>query len=1205
VAQVGRISGPLLTANLERNGIDLKFRNTLDQDVLLYLDVNNGRIGINKDVASIELDLSNETYSTTNQIATNADIANYNISNNNLNVLVGNIYLNASESINLSNFETDNLHISDNSISTYRSNSDIELVPNGTGTVEIFNDLQVNANLHATGNVTFDGNITFGNAGDDSTYPVDTVVFNTDVDSNIVPSTHIAYDLGLPDRRWDELYTVLVNGGTITSTTVDLSGIDPYTLRQGNIIYVAQNGDDANVGDHPNGSFKTLRRALAFADASIDGPVTVFVYAGGYEEELPLEVPSQVSIIGEDMRNTIIRPESAYQSEDVFLLNGESTVQNLTVKDFYYDSGNDTGYAFRFAPNTVVTTRSPYVQNVTVITQGTTTSASDPRGFASGDAGKGALIDGADVTSASEEASMLFHSVTFITPGVDAVTMTNGVRVEWLNSFTYFANRGLYAVDGVTGHLSTDGSTVKYGAELRSIGSANVYGNYGAVADGADTLMYLIQHNFAYIGVGKYVDNDPSRVIQSQEVTELNSGKIYYQSIDHLGNFRVGNEFFVDQEAGTTTLTLSEADIDAINGLNINTNGNLTVVDGTKIETGNIRISGNLIESISGNINLASVGTTNFLTNVAMSQNLSMTGNITIDGSLITLGNQNTDTVAFNAEFPQDVIPDISGRYDLGKGNKRWSNAWLSQAQISDIKFQDNFITTTESNADLDLRANGTGEILIPDNNVVVDNNLTVDGVTDLQDINLTGNITHVGDSFQTGGYASTNYTVTQDLTVGSYVQLEEILIDGNVITTTSSNADLELRAAGTGEIIVPYTDVIIENNLSTRDLSLANLNVQSNITSVELIASSDIKIRDNFIETTQANNNLLLRANGTGEVYTPSAVQINQNLTVNNNMTFSGDLSGDDILGSDSIAAAQDFNANILHTDSIDIWDNNIATVVSNANLELRAVGTGTVFLQQVGFTDNILGAVAPDSTSGELDLTTLGNAYITSTSALLLPVGTNAQRLTGEEGQIRFSTTDNVFEGYSTGIIGFGGIYSADRGESVVVDPTSNNINIFMNTAVDPIDSTSLVGEVTGTGFRLHGLQVDDVLVNNNVITTNVSNSDLELVRNGTGEIDLNDLRFKDNLIKNNSGSDLTLAATNKGYIKFGGTFGVVIPNGNNTTDRGTGNQIGDTRWNTTDGFMEVYDGSTWISAAGGGSVVTSEFMEDLSNEWTLILG
>jgi hypothetical protein len=70
-----------------------------------------------------------------------------------------------------------------------------------------------------------------------------------------------------------------------------------------------------------------------------------------------------------------------------------------------------------------------------------------------GDAGAGAYIDGSVLDSASLEASMLFHSCTFITPGVDCITMTNGVRVEWLNSFTYFANRGLYATQGATGKL--------------------------------------------------------------------------------------------------------------------------------------------------------------------------------------------------------------------------------------------------------------------------------------------------------------------------------------------------------------------------------------------------------------------------------------------------------------------------------------------------------------------------------------------------------------------------------------------------------------------------------------------------------------------------------------------------------------------------------------------------------------------------------
>ena len=42
-------------------------------------------------------------------------------------------------------------------------------------------------------------------------------------------------------------------------------------------------------------------------------------------------------------------------------------------------------------------------------------------------------------------------SVTFITPNVDTITATNGVRIEWLNSFTYFADKGIYAISGSSG----------------------------------------------------------------------------------------------------------------------------------------------------------------------------------------------------------------------------------------------------------------------------------------------------------------------------------------------------------------------------------------------------------------------------------------------------------------------------------------------------------------------------------------------------------------------------------------------------------------------------------------------------------------------------------------------------------------------------------------------------------------------------------
>ena len=912
MSQVGRISGPLLTANLERNGINLTFRNTSSDTQLLFLDVNNGKIGVNKGVAGYELDINGMSRST-NLLSTTSTIANFTIENNNINVLVGNINLVASEIINLSALGTDNINIDDNIISSFNSNSNIDLRPNGTGNVDVFSNLEVYGNLHSNQNITLDGTITFGD-----TISQDTIEFNTEVNSDINPNTNDAHQLGSIDKRWNALYTNLVNGTSVSANSLIISGLD-YNLKLGNIFYVSVNGDDTNSGDSVFSPFATVKHALAAADASTAGPVTIQIYPGEYQEQLPLTVPSNVTVQGFDMRNTIIVPDTGSQSEDVFLLNGESTIQNLTIKDFYAP-----GYAFKFAPNAIISTRSPYVQNVTVITRGITTSASDPRGFASGDAGGGAYIDGNSVNSASNEASMLFHSCTFITPGVDAVTMTNGVRVEWLNSFTYFANRGLYAVDGVDGHLSTDGSTVKYGAELRSIGSANVYGNYGAVADGVDTLMYLIQHNFGYIGVGKYVDNDASIAIQANEVVKLNSGKIYYQSVNHFGNFRVGEQFFIDQESGNTSIVLTEAEVDSLNSLVINSGGQTTIIDGEKIDIGDFTIAGNLLKTNTQAFNVASANDINFTSNVAISKNLTMTGDITIGGTLITLGNEATDTINFNTPFSQDIEPDISGLYNLGSANKKWIKSWLGEANISDVQFNENYITTTVSNADLELRANATGRVYLPNNSLVINNATTINGTTDLQNVNTTGTITQTGNTTISNGASIVGAAhVTGIVTIGAKSQLENILIDGNLITTTASNSDLDLRASGTGTIRIPNNNVLVSNAFTANDITGTNLYVQSAVALNDIITSGQIKIDDNFITTTLSNSNLELRANGTG------GIRIE-----------------DDIL----------FNQNIV-------------------------------------------------STTEDLNLTSTGNVNITSSSALLLSRGSNAQRVNTNAGNIRFS--------------------------------------------------------------------------------------------------------------------------------------------------------------------------------------------------------
>jgi len=971
---VGRISGPLLAANLERNGINLNVKNTLSDTSLLHLDATALKLGFNTDVTTDEIQVLGMSQMPSMIASTQLKIGNLIWGNgSNINSLDSPIVLQAAVGgrINLSGFATDQIEINDNSIKSYNTNSNIDLRPNGTGTTEIPTNLELFGSLHSQSNITFDGNITIGS--DDE----DTLVLNAEMTNDLNPGTNNTLKLGKAGKRFGEIHPGVVNGQVINSGDI-IAGTASMNLRVGNIFYVSKNGNDSAVGDSVQGPMLTIKAALARADASTQGPVEIHIFPGEYEEIFPLEIPTNVSIVGHNMRSVIIKPTAGTNTNNCFLMNGETTVQHVTIKDFF-----SPGHAFSFASNTVVSSRSPYIQNVTVITAGSVTSASDPRGFAQGDAGKGALVDGANVLSASQEASMLFHSVTFITPGVDAVTMTNGVRVEWLNSFTYFANRGLYAVRGVTGHLSTDGSTTQFGAEIRSIGSANVYGNYGAVADGADTIMYLIQHNFGYIGSGKFLDNDSSRAIQAQETSELNSGNIYFSSTDHLGNFRVGDQFFVDLESGESSIVITEAQVNALNGINVTTGGSTSILNGAQASTGNLIITNNTLFSSPGSINIDSAaGIMNFLDNTNVTGNVVMSGDFTIGGSAIGFGNDANDTISFAQEIDQNIVPDISGAYSLGLASKTWKKAWLSAAQSDDVLIQDNFITTTETNNDLEFRAQSTGVVL-----------------------------------------------------------LEDIAVD--------------------------------ENKLFTR---------------------------------------------------------------------------------------------------------------------------------------------------ADDLNFTTNTNFDIATTGSIKLPVSTDGQRINADStgapgiGSIRYSTDSNRFEGQTVNApITFNGVFSSDRLTSITVDPTSNNIRFIVNGAVDAIDSSTMMTEITGDKILFGALTVDDIKLDGNTISTEVSNSNLEFAMHGDGKFIQEDLKIKNNILEITGGGPMTFV-TDDGYFAFRGASGIVMPSGGDDT-RGPNPQTGDTRFNARADVkaLEVYAGvdnkegefQEWIPATGAGESVTIEFQEDQVNIYSLILG
>jgi hypothetical protein len=79
MAQLGRITGPLLNANLHREGVDLKISNTtFDSTPVLFFDVENGSVGIKRDdpFAEYQLDVNNDVLTTRLQVDNFAKIDN-------------------------------------------------------------------------------------------------------------------------------------------------------------------------------------------------------------------------------------------------------------------------------------------------------------------------------------------------------------------------------------------------------------------------------------------------------------------------------------------------------------------------------------------------------------------------------------------------------------------------------------------------------------------------------------------------------------------------------------------------------------------------------------------------------------------------------------------------------------------------------------------------------------------------------------------------------------------------------------------------------------------------------------------------------------------------------------------------------------------------------------------------------------------------
>lgn len=1106
---LGRISGPLLKENLLREGVNLAFENDL-----LYLDVNNARIGIRTSTPQYDLDVNGTVRTSGLTATTSANIADISISGNTISTTEPTLVLGTADTVVYqTELTVDQIDIVENIISTNTSNANLELRPNGSGSVEVFSNMNVYGNIVASGSITAEGNIVIGDANTDN------VTFNAEIASDIIPDVDSTYSLGsnpgTGGKQWSNVWVDNFFAGTVSTTSLEVAGVD-LALRQGNIYYVAENGNDTYSGDHPNDPFGSVKYALTQAVAGD----TIHIYPGTYTEIFPLTIPAGVTVRGQSLRSVNIQPTVGTQNNDAILLNGEVTIEDVTIRNFY------TGYGFKFAPGFTVTSRSPYIRNISVITSGSVTSGSDPRGFLAGDAGKGAYLDGAVANIASREASCLFHSVTFITPGVDALVITNGVRVEWLNCFTYFANRGLTAVDGATG---------LYGTGKTALRVDNVTGSYIA----GETVDYYDTDGITLLATGTIssVDADGKFYISGKqtgfETFTERQGKIanvYNEArldtvvkqfgtasleLDGIGDY-ISYSSNSDFGFGTGNFTI-EAWVyktDAVGTeylFDFRTTG---TQDAPALYFNNLTLT-YFVGGVA-RITQAAAITTGSWNHIALSRSGTST-KLFVNG--LQAGSTYTDSTNYVSTAPLYIGADYTGSNNY--------NGWIDEVRIS--KGSARYTTTfavpsseflSDSNTVLLLHFNGT------DSSISIE-----DDAQQAQDIRFSG------------GATATAITLVDFTDFGGEIRsIASACVYGNI------------GAYGDGPGVLMY---LISQNFA-------------------------------YIGNGKNSDN-----DPTTVIQTNEVIELNNARIRYSSVDHDGDFRVGDLFFVDQQTGTVNFTSalfNITTTGGI-----SITTGANTTNITGDFIDTGNLRIS-----GNTI-----SSTSGDIIFeAATGTIRLNSTGAFNLPTGTTAQRPgTPALGMIRYNTDTNLYEGYNGNWIALNGVYDLDFNTYITAELTPGANDNVLRFYADNL----LVADLDQTRLNVSRIEVDDIFIDDNVISTLTTNEDLLLTASGSGSVVIDELAFKNSTITNRTNNGITyINNTGNGFLKIEGTGGFVVPVGTDLQRPAPAyREIGTTRFNTDQSYLEIWDGISWVSVAGSTGAITFSAAENLAVEYILTLG
>jgi hypothetical protein len=248
------------------------------------------------------------------------------------------------------------------------------------------------------------------------------------------------------------------------------------------VFYVTEEGNDSNNGKTIETAFRTIKRATIAASASISANpgfpayrVSIHVKTGYYTEEAPITVPSNTSILGDDLRTVVIKPTTATSGSNLFQMNNGTYAWGLRLEGCRIDDLEDprNGFFFAFAPGAYIVT-SPYVQNCTALhTPADKFYAPLDSGSANplvGNGPGGMIVDDSVLDGYSPLKSMIVDAYTQVAFNGIGICIRGGGYAQLVSFFTNFSRTGVHAINGGQASLLNSNTTFgDYG--LRSTGS--------------------------------------------------------------------------------------------------------------------------------------------------------------------------------------------------------------------------------------------------------------------------------------------------------------------------------------------------------------------------------------------------------------------------------------------------------------------------------------------------------------------------------------------------------------------------------------------------------------------------------------------------------------------------------------------------------------------------------------------------------------